>query len=130
MLNSNDNEVELTLHGLYHCIDNNKIEDFDSESKEEKEKQKIRNGLQILSDVDLPKPVTFIPPAWYLSRQAIEALKDFDFEIAEARSALEFIRKGKKYLISPVINWDKYGNREKNKETLKENDESVLPSCA
>lgn len=114
-------DVELTLHGLYHRIDG-KLEDFDSESKE-KEKQSIKDGLHILSSVRLPEPITFIPPAWYLSRQAIEALKDFKFEIAEARSALEFVKKGKKYLVAPVMNWDKYGDKQKNKEALEENKE-------
>ena len=111
--------VELTLHGLYHQIEG-KIEDFDSQSKEQ-EKNEIQQGLDILSSAKLSKPSTFIPPAWHLSRQAIEALKDLNFEIAESRSALEFIQKRKKYLLSPVINWDKYGDKEKNKETLTQN---------
>lgn len=111
--------VELTLHGLYHQTDG-KIEDFDSQSKEE-EKKDIQQGLDILSSANLPKPSTFIPPSWYLSRQAIEALKDFDFNIAEARSDLEFIKKGKKYLLSPVMNWDQHGDKEKNKKTLEQN---------
>ena len=111
--------VELTLHGLYHQI-KGKIEDFDSQSKEQ-EKNEIQQGLDILSSAKLSKPSTFIPPAWHLSRQAIEALKDLNFEIAESRSALEFIQRRKKYLISPVINWDKYGDKEKNKETLNQN---------
>jgi predicted deacetylase len=113
------NNVELTLHGLYHQIEG-KIEDFDSQSKEQ-EKNEIQQGLDILSYAQLSKPSTFIPPAWHLSRQAIEALKDLNFEIAESRSALEFIQRRKKYLISPVINWDKYGDKEKNKETLNQN---------
>jgi peptidoglycan/xylan/chitin deacetylase (PgdA/CDA1 family) len=107
------------LHGLYHQIEG-KIEDFDSQSKEQ-EKNEIQQSLDILSSAKLSKPSTFIPPAWHLSRQAIEALKDLNFEIAESRSALEFIHKRKKYLISPVINWDKYGDKEKNKETLTQN---------
>ncbi len=111
--------VELTLHGLYHQIDEN-IEDFDSQSKEEEIKD-IKQGLDILSSVRLPRPTTFIPPAWYLSRQAIEALKDFGFEIAEARSVLEFINKRRKYIISPVMNWDKQGDKEKNKQMLEQN---------
>jgi predicted deacetylase len=111
--------VELTLHGLYHRIDG-KIEDFDSQSKEE-EKKDIKQGLDILSSVNLPKPSTFIPPAWHLSRQAIEALKDFEFDIAEAMSDLEFIGKRKKYIISPVMNWDQQGDKEKNKKTLDQN---------
>jgi predicted deacetylase len=111
--------IELTLHGLYHQIDE-KIEDFDSESKEQ-EKKEIQQGLDIISSTKLPIPSTFIPPAWYLSRQAILALRDLKFDIAESMSDLEFIQKGKKYLISPVLNWDKYGDKEKNKETLKQN---------
>lgn len=114
-------QVELTLHGLYHQI-NGKIEDYDSESKE-KEKNDIQKGLDILSAVQLPRPRTFIPPAWFLSRQAIEALYDLDFDIAEARSALEFIKKRKKYLASQVMNWDRQGDKEKNKQALKENKE-------
>lgn len=113
--------VELTLHGLYHQIDG-KIEDYDSESKEE-EKNDIQKSLDILSSVKLPRPRTFIPPAWFLSRQAIEVLYDLDFDIAEARSALEFIKERKKYLASQVMNWDRQGDKEKNKQALKENKE-------
>jgi predicted deacetylase len=108
--------VELTLHGYYHELEG-KIEDYDSESKEE-EKIDLKKGLDILTSVKLPKPFTFIPPSWFLSRQAIEALKDFEFEIAEANSDLEFIKRGKKYIISPVMNWDKQGDKEKNKQSL------------
>ena len=111
--------VELTLHGLYHQLDG-KIEDFDSQSKEQ-EKKEIQQGLDILSTAKLPTPSTFIPPAWHLSRQAILALKDLKFDVAESMSDLEFIQKGKKYLLSPVLNWDKSGDKEKNKETLKQN---------
>jgi predicted deacetylase len=109
-------KVELTLHGYYHEFEG-KIEDYDSESKEE-EKIDLKKGLDILSSVKLPKPFTFIPPSWFLSRQAIEALKDFEFEIAEANSDLEFIKRGKKYIISPVMNWDKQGDKEKNIQSL------------
>lgn len=77
--------------------------------------------MDIISSTKLPIPSTFIPPAWYLSRQAILALRDLKFDIAESMSDLEFIQKGKKYLIAPVLNWDKYGDKEKNKETLKQN---------
>lgn len=112
-------KVELSLHGLYHQKDG-KIEDFDSESKE-KEKEKIEKALDIFSSVNLPHPSVFIPPAWKLSRQAIEALKELKFEISEAMSNIEFITKKRKYLLSPVMNWDKYGDKEKNKETLEQN---------
>jgi predicted deacetylase len=111
--------IELTLHGLYHQLDG-KIEDFDSQSKEQ-EKKEIQQGLDILSSAKLPTPSTFIPPAWHLSRQAIQALRDLKFDVAESMSDLEFIQKGKKYLIAPVLNWDKSGDKEKNKETLKQN---------
>jgi predicted deacetylase len=119
LLQSKDTLVELTLHGLYHQLDG-KIEDFDSQSKEQ-EMNEIQQGLDILSSAKLPTPSTFIPPAWHLSRQAIEALKDLKFDIAESMSALELIKKGKKYLVSPVLNWDKSGDKEKNKETLNQN---------
>jgi len=116
---SKDTLVELTLHGLYHQLEG-KIEDFDSQSKEQ-EKNEIQQGLDILSSAKLPRPLTFIPPAWHLSRQAIQALKDLKFDTAESMSDLEFIQKGKKYLLSPVLNWDKSGDKEKNKETLNQN---------
>ena len=34
---------------------------------------------------------------------------------------LDFIQKGKKYLLHPVMNWDQQGDKEKNKQTLKTN---------
>jgi predicted deacetylase len=116
---SKKQNVEVTLHGLYHEI-NTVIEDFESQSKEQ-EKSEIQMGLKILGSVKLPTPTTFIPPAWRLSRETIEALKDLNFEIVESRSSIEFIHSAKKYLLSPVMNWDKYGNKNKNKEMLNEN---------
>jgi predicted deacetylase len=119
LLHSTNGNVELTLHGLYHQIDG-QLDDFDTHTKEE-EKNEIQQGLDILSSANLPKPVTFIPPAWHLSRQAIEALKELNFSIAESMTELDFIQKGKKRLPHPVMNWDQQGDKEKNKQTLKQN---------
>jgi len=119
LLQEQKDNIEITQHGFYHELEG-KIEDYDSESKEE-EKIDIKKGLDIISLVKLPKPITFIPPSWYLSSQAIEALKDLGFNIAESRSALEFINERKKYLTSPVMNWDMQGDKEKNKQTLSQN---------
>ena len=111
--------IDLTLHGLYHQVDG-KIEDFDTESKEE-EKQEIQEGLDILSAVNLPRPSMFIPPAWHLSRQCIEALKELNFNISESMTELDFIQVDKKYILHPVMNWDQQGDKEKNKQTLEQN---------
>src|SRR5436190_8283239 len=112
--------VELSLHGLYHQV-GGKLDDFDKESKED-EKKEIQQGLNILSaSGKLPRPLTFIPPAWHLGRQCIEALKEFNFAISESMTDLEFIQKGKKYLLHPVMNWDQQGYKEKNKQTLEQN---------
>jgi len=113
--------IELTLHGLHHQLDG-KIEDFDTQSKEE-EKQEIQKGLDILSAVNLPRPSMFIPPAWHLSRQCIEALKELKFNMSESMTDIEFIQKGKKYILHPVMNWDQEGDKEKNKQTLQQNKE-------
>jgi predicted deacetylase len=111
--------VELTLHGLYHEV-KGEIEDFDSQPTKQ-EKSEIQTGLDIFETVKLPLPTTFIPPAWHLSRQTIEALKILKFNIAESRSSIEFIHTAKKYLLPPVMNWDKYGDKKKNREALGEN---------
>jgi predicted deacetylase len=111
--------VELNLHGLYHQIDG-KFDDFDTGSKEE-EKEEIQKGLDILLAANLPRPSMFIPPAWHLSRQCIEALKELNFRISESMTDLEFIQKGKKYILHPVMNWDQQGDKEKNKQTLEQN---------
>jgi predicted deacetylase len=111
--------VELTLHGLYHQTDG-KFDDFDTESKEE-EKEEIQKGLDILSAAKLPRPSMFIPPAWHLSRQCIEALKELDFNISESMTNVEFIQIGKNYLLQPVMNWDQQGDKEKNKQMLEQN---------
>jgi predicted deacetylase len=116
-----DGHIDLTLHGLYHQVDG-KIEDFDTQSKEE-EKQEIQEGLDILSAVNLPRSSMFIPPAWHLSRQCIEALKELDFNMSESMTDIEFIQKGKKYILHPVMNWDQQGDKEKNKQTLRQNKE-------
>jgi predicted deacetylase len=114
--------VELTLHGLYHQANGN-LDDFDTKSKEE-EKKEIQKGLNILSDTGkLPRPSTFIPPEWHLSRQCIEALKELNFTISESMTDLEFIQKGKKYLLSSPMSWDQHGDKEKNRPTLKQNKE-------
>src|SRR5215216_678452 len=117
----NDGHIDLTLHGLYHQVDG-KIEDFDKQSKD-KEKQEIQEGLDILSAVNLPRPSMFIPPPWHLSRQCIEALKELNFNMSESMTDIEFIQKGKKYILHPVMNWDQQGNKEKNKQTLRQNKE-------
>ena len=111
--------VELTLHGLYHQTDG-KFDDFDRESKEE-EKEEIQKGLDILLAARLPRPSMFIPPAWHLSRQCIEALKELNFNFSESITELDFIQAGKKYILHPVMNWDQQGNKEKNKQTLEQN---------
>ena len=111
--------VELTLHGLYHQTDG-KFDDFDTGSKEE-EKEEIQKGLDILLAARLPRPSMFIPPAWHLSRQCIEALKELNFRISESMTDLEFIQKGKKYILHPVMNWDQQGDKEKNKQTVEQN---------
>jgi hypothetical protein len=56
-----------------------------------------------------------------LSRQAIEALKELDFNISESMTNVEFIQIGKNYLLQPVMNWDQQGDKEKNKQTLEQN---------
>ena len=117
----NDGHIDLTLHGLYHQVDG-KIEDFDKQSKD-KEKQEIQEGLDILSAVNLPRPSMFIPPAWHLSRQCIEALKELNFNMSESMTDIEFIQKGKKYILHPVMNWDQQGDKEKNKQMLQQNKE-------
>ena len=119
LLQSTNNNVEPSLHGLYHQVDG-QMDDFDTHTKEE-EKNEIQQGLDILSSAGLPRPLTFIPPAWHLSRQAIEALKELDFSVSESMTELDFIQKGKKYLLHPVMNWDQQGDKEKNKQTLKQN---------
>jgi predicted deacetylase len=111
--------VELNLHGLYHQTDG-KFDDFDTGSKEE-EKEEIQKGLDILLAANLPRPSMFIPPAWHLSRQCIEALKELNFRISESMTDLEFIQKGKKYILHPVMNWDQQGDKEKNKQTVEQN---------
>jgi hypothetical protein len=96
------------------------MDDFDIHTKEE-EKNEIQQGLDILSAANLPRPLTFIPPAWHLSRQAIEALKELNFSVSESMTELDFIQTGKKYLLHPVMNWDQKGDKEKNKQALKQN---------
>jgi predicted deacetylase len=119
LLNSTDGDVELTLHGLYHQVDG-QMDDFDTHTKEE-EKNEIQQGLDIFSAVNLPRPLVFIPPAWHLSHQALQALKELDFSVSESMTELDFIQKGRKYLVHPVMNWDQQGDKEKNKRTIKPN---------
>ncbi|MBV9177200.1 MAG: DUF2334 domain-containing protein [Nitrososphaeraceae archaeon] len=113
--------VELTLHGLYHQTDGT-LDDFDTRSKQQ-EKEEIQKGLDILLAARLPRSSMFIPPAWHLSRQCIEALKELNFSISESMTGLELIQKGKKYILHPVMNWDQQGDKEKNKQTLEQNKE-------
>ena len=41
--------------------------------------------------------------------------------ISESMIDLEFIQKGKKYLLSPAMSWDQHGDKKKNRPTLKQN---------
>jgi predicted deacetylase len=52
-LQSDNNNVELSLHGLYHQADG-QMDDFDTHTKEE-EKNKIQQGLDIFSAAGLQK---------------------------------------------------------------------------
>ena len=119
ILQADNNNVELSLHGLYHQADG-QMDDFDTHTKDE-ERNEIQKGLDILSSANLPRPSIFIPPAWHLSRQAIDGLRELNFSISESMTELDFIQKGKKYLLHPVMNWDQQGDKVKNKQTLKPN---------
>jgi hypothetical protein len=74
-----------------------------------------------LSAAKLPRPSTFIPPEWHLSRQAIEALKELNFNISESQTDLDIIQRGKKYLLHPAMSWDQGGDKEKNKKMVNQN---------
>ena len=65
----------------------------------------------------------FIPPAWHLSRQCIEALKELNFSMSESMTDIEFIQKGKKYILHPVMNWDQQGDKATNIQTVPQNTE-------
>ena len=88
----------------------------------EEEKLEIQKGLEILlAFTKLPRPLMFIPPGWNLSRQCIEALKELNFKMSESTTNLEFIQKGKKYILHPVMNWDQKGDKKINKRWSKIN---------
>jgi predicted deacetylase len=82
--------VELTLHGLYHQT-NGTFDDFDTRSKQQ-EKEEIQKGLDFLLAAGLPRTSMFIPPAWHLSRQCIEALKELNFSMSESMTDIAFIQ--------------------------------------
>jgi hypothetical protein len=79
------------------------------------------NGYSNNNNNKLPRPSTFIPPAWHLSHQCIEALKELNFTLSESITDIEFIQSGKKYILHPVMNWDQQGDKQKNRPTLKKN---------
>ena len=71
-----------------------------------------------MSAAKLPRPSTFIPPEWHLSRQAIEALKELNFNISESQTDLDIIQRGKKYLLHLAMGWDQDGDKESGRQLL------------
>jgi hypothetical protein len=58
-----------------------------------------------------------------LERQCIEGLKELKFTVSESKTNLEFIQKGKNYLVATVMSWEHQVDKEKNKLTLQQNKE-------
>lgn len=48
-----------------------------------------------------------------LERQCIEGLKELKFTVSESKTNLEFIQKGKNYLVATVMSWDQQADKEK-----------------
>ena len=106
--------AEIALHGLYHETRRRQIDNFGTRTKAVAE-QEIRAGLHIFQEVGLD-PIVFIPPCWQLNINSIEALKKLKFRLTEIQEKLVLIfqRTFKKIPVPKVLNWDSYGDPEKN----------------
>jgi peptidoglycan/xylan/chitin deacetylase (PgdA/CDA1 family) len=112
---------EIVLHGLYHETRRRQIDNFGTRTKAAAE-QEIRAGIQILQEIGI-KPNVFIPPCWKLNLNSIEVLGKLGFRLVEImeKYILLYSRTFKKILVPKVLNWDSYGDPEKNIVTIKRN---------
>ncbi|MGC1929763.1 MAG: DUF2334 domain-containing protein [Candidatus Nitrosopolaris sp.] len=105
---------EIVLHGLYHENRRGFCDDFHTRSKAAAEEE-IRAGIEILQEIGIRSNV-FIPPCWKLNLNSIEVLGKLGFRLAEImeKYVLLHSRTFKKIPVSKVLNWDSYGDPEKN----------------
>jgi predicted deacetylase len=107
----------VTLHGLYHEDESGKIEDFHNFDFNRALKD-IREGLQVFSDAGL-RTSTFMPPAWTVNVNTINAILQLGLSAAEADEEV-LLLKNKLRLQGGVLNWDQ-GSVERNTLFLKRN---------
>jgi uncharacterized protein len=112
---------EIVLHGLYHENRRGFCDDFHTRTKAAAEEE-IRAGLEILQEIGIKSNV-FIPPCWKLNLNSIVVLEKLGFRLVEImeKYILLHSRTFKKILVPKVLNWDSYGNPEKNIVTINRN---------
>ncbi|MFY9796074.1 MAG: DUF2334 domain-containing protein [Candidatus Nitrosopolaris sp.] len=112
---------EIVLHGLYHENRKGFCDDFHTRSKAAAEEE-IRAGIEILQEIGIRSNV-FIPPCWKLNLNSIEVLGKLGFRLVEImeKYILLHSRTFKKILVPKVLNWDSYGDPEKNIVTINRN---------
>jgi predicted deacetylase len=105
---------EIVLHGLYHENKRHQIDNFGTRTKAVAE-QELRAGIQILQQIGI-KPNVFIPPCWKLNLNSIVVLGKLGFRLTEImkKYVLLHSRTFKKIAVPKVLNWDSYGDPEKN----------------
>ena len=84
--------------------------------------EEIRAGIEILQEIGIKSNV-FIPPCWKLNLNSIVVLEKLGFRLVEImeKYILLYSRTFKKILVPKVLNWDSYGDPEKNIVTIKRN---------
>jgi predicted deacetylase len=109
---------QIALHGLYHENKRNQLDDFHTRSKAAAEEE-IRAGLEILQEIGI-RPSAFIPPSWKLNSQSIEVLEKLKFKLAEIQEKYILIssKTFRKKSVPKVLNWDAFGDQERNIKTI------------
>jgi uncharacterized protein len=112
---------EIVLHGLYHENRRGFCDDFHTRTKAAAEEE-IRAGVEILQEIGIKSNV-FIPPCWKLNLNSIVVLEKLGFRLVEImeKYILLYSRTFKKILVPKVLNWDSYGDPEKNIVTINRN---------
>ncbi|MGA9149792.1 MAG: hypothetical protein WBZ36_04365 [Candidatus Nitrosopolaris sp.] len=88
--------------------------DFHTRTKAAAEEE-IHADIEILQEIGIRSNL-FIPPCWKLNLNSIEVLGKLGFRLAEImeKYVLLYSRTFKEIAVPKVLNWDSYGDPEKN----------------
>jgi predicted deacetylase len=98
-----DYRQTVILHGFYHEDDSGNIEDFHNYTYDEAIAH-LKSGMDIMTKANLSTDI-YIPPAWDVNKDTIEALVDNGFSLVETSDEIVLTNKNAR-LHTTVMNWD------------------------